>query len=320
MQIFPPYRPEWRCPWHRLLAIWVLCWLGSNPLTAQQDPHHTQYIFNGLAINPAYAGSRGTIAATFLYRNQWLGFSGAPETQSLSLHMPGGRGRYGFGFTLVNDQIGHLSQQWLQAAYAFRIPVGAGHLALGLQGGLLNFRVRWEDVQALEEVDAIFAQAPANMLLPNVGSGVYFSTDRFYLGLSAPHILESRLLDDNPARAQLARLYRHVYFTGGYVLGQKNAVQWKPSFLLKYVPGSPLQADFNLMALLRKKYWLGVSFRPGDAISAMLDFQIVRHFRVGYAYDYTISNLANYQSGSHELYLGFELVTQQSKFKSPRFF
>jgi type IX secretion system PorP/SprF family membrane protein len=300
------------------LLLFLLLFAG--PLSAQQDPHQTQYLFNGLAINPAYAGSRNTLSGSFMYRNQWAGFEGAPQTQTLSMHMPGGKGRYGFGVTLINDQIGHLSQQWLQGAYAFRFQVGAGKLALGLQGGLLNFRVRWEDIRALQEVDDVFALAPQNMLLPNIGTGVYYNTDRLYLGISAPHLLESELLGDNPARNAVARLYRHIYLTAGYVLGLNNAVQWKPSFLLKYVPGQPMQADLNLMALVRKKYWFGISFRPGDAVSAMLDFQIARSFRVGYAYDYTLSNLSNFQSGSHELYLGFELETRKSNIKSPRFF
>jgi type IX secretion system PorP/SprF family membrane protein len=305
------------------LLGWLLVFLlpGNTPrLHAQQDPHHTQYLFNGMAINPAYAGSRGTIAATFLFRKQWVGFDGAPETQSLSAHMPGGNGRYGFGLTFINDKIGYLGQQWIQGSYAFAFPLGPGKLALGLQGGLLNFKIHWNEVRAVDVVDDVFAQTAQAMLLPNVGTGVYYYTDRLYLGASAPHLLESGLIEPNPARVQLARLYRHFYLTGGYVLGLDNAVQWKPSFLLKYIPGFPLQADFNLMALFRKKYWFGLSYRTGDAVSAMIDFQIGKYFRLGYSYDYALSGLSGFQTGSHELYLGFELVTKKSKFRSPRYF
>lgn len=312
--------PTYRNLTRLLLLLSIIGLWGGNRLLAQQDPHHTQYFFNGLAINPAYAGSRGTIAGTFMHRQQWAGFDGAPATQSLAVHSPAGQGKYGFGLMLVNDQIGYLGQQWIQGSYAFRFPLGPGKLALGLQAGLLNFRMRWEEVRAVDQIDDVFAQAPRSMLLPNVGTGAYYHTDRFYLGLSAPHLLESKFLDPNPARTQLARLYRHFYLTGGYVLGHNNAVQWKPSFLVKYIPGFPVQADFNLMALFRKKYWLGVSYRPGDAVSAMFDFQIARFFRLGYAYDYTLSSLSNIQSGSHELYLGFELVRSKSQYRSPRYF
>jgi type IX secretion system PorP/SprF family membrane protein len=303
-----------------LVSLVFLAVMAGQSCLGQQDPHHTQYLFNGMAINPAYAGSRGTIAGTFMYRKQWAGFDGAPQTQSLSAHTPAGQGKYGFGLTLINDQIGYLGQQWIQGSYAFRFQAGPGKLALGLQAGLLNFRMRWEEVRAVDQIDAVFALAPQSMVLPNVGTGIYYHTDRFYLGVSAPHLLESKLLDPNPARTELARLYRHFYLTGGYVLGHNNAVQWKPSFLVKYIPGQPVQADFNLMALFRKKYWLGVSYRPGDAVSAMFDFQIAKYFRLGYAYDYTLSGLSSFQSGSHELYLGFELVSSKSKYKSPRYF
>ncbi|HHG86037.1 MAG TPA: type IX secretion system membrane protein PorP/SprF [Bacteroidetes bacterium] len=298
------------------VGLWLASWAVVD---GQQDPHHTQYLFNGLAINPAYAGSRGTVSGTFLYRQQWVGFAGAPRTQSLSMHMPGSKNRYGFGLTLINDQIGYLGQQWLQGSYAFIVPFGPGRLALGLQGGLLNFRINWAEVSATDQVDPIFRQTAASLLLPNFGTGLYYHTSRFYAGISAPHLLASRL-NSQPGSASIAQLYRHYYFTSGIVIGPNNQIKWKPSILFKYIPGLPLQADFNLMVLFKERYWFGISYRTGDAISFMFDLQIGKLFRLGYAYDYTLSQLSRFQSGSHELYLGFELKTRHLKLKSPRYF
>ncbi len=293
------------------------------PLTlfSQQDPHHTQYMFNGLSINPAYAGSRGTISGMLFYRNQWTGFEGAPVTQSFSFHMPTAKKRAGFGFNVMNDKIGYTSQQWLTGSYAFIIPVKENaSLALGLRGGVMNYRVNWNEVTATDLNDPIVAGNVRSVLMPNVGTGLYFSTPRMYAGLSMPHILNTPLRRSDTGSDAVARLYRHAYFTAGYVLGLENQVQWKPSILLKYSPGAPLEVDVNLMALIARRFWIGASWRSGDAVAAMIDFQIARHLRLGYAFDYSITELRKFHNGSHELLLGFEIFPKRALTKSPRYF
>ncbi len=302
-----------------LIAILTLNW--GQELKAQQDPHHTQYMFNGLSINPAYAGSRGTLAGTFLYRNQWAGFEGAPVTQSFSFHMPGEKRKVGLGFNLVNDKIGYLQQQWATVSYAFVLPVGEkSSLALGLRGGMLNFRINWDEVRATDLQDPILNTQARALLMPNFGTGLYFKNEHMYTGISMPHLLNSRLRSDDPAKSEISRLYRHAYFTTGFILGLDNAVQWKPSALVKYSPGAPVQVDINLMAYLARKIWIGASWRSNDAVAFMFDFQFAKQLRLGYAFDYTITDLQKYNNGTHEFMLGFEIVTKKSKMKSPRYF
>lgn len=303
------------------MGLCILLFLSSfGSAFAQQDPHHSQYLFNQLSINPAYAGSRQTIVGSFFHRSQWTGFEGAPVTQAISFHMPSRKKRYGFGMNLINDAIGYTRQQWVTGSYSFFIPVRSFSLGLGLRGGFLNYRINWNEIRAVDQVDGVFLSNPSSILLPNVGAGIFLSNERLYFGLSAPHILNSGLQNGNPAQTLVARLYRHYYATAGIVLFRDKQVEWKPSFLLKYVPGAPLQADFNLMALIRKRIWLGMSYRSSDALAFMMDVRIGKIFRLGYAYDHTLSALAGLQNGTHELHLGLEIFSENAKMKSPRYF
>lgn len=302
-----------------ILALWML--ILPHSARSQQDPHHTQYMFNGLSINPAYAGSRGTLSGMLFYRNQWTGFAGAPVTQSFTFHMPGARKRAGFGINVMNDQIGYMRQQWLTLSYAYIIPVGENaKLALGLRGGMMNFRINWAEVTATDMGDPLVAANARSLLLPNVGTGLYFSTPRMYAGLSMPHILNTPLRRQEPAYDQVARLYRHVYFTAGYVLGLSSSVKWKPSMLVKYSPGAPVEVDLNLMAYIADRFWVGAGWRSGDAIAMMMDLQIAKHFRLGYAYDFSTTELQKFHNGTHEFLLGFELFPKKALMKSPRYF
>jgi type IX secretion system PorP/SprF family membrane protein len=309
---------------HNCISTFLLICLfamGLGGLYAQQDPHHTQYLFNGLSLNPAYAGARGTPSAMFFYRNQWAGFAGAPVTQSFTYHMPGAKGRAGYGLNVLNDKIGYTQQQWVTLSYAYILPVGKqAHLAFGLRGGAMNYKINWSEVQATDLQDPIIAANARSILMPNVGTGLYFSTPRMYAGISMPHILNTPLVREGAAQQSVARLYRHVYFTAGYVLGVNNAVQWKPSVLLKYSPGAPLELDVNLMAYFAQRFWVGASWRSGDAVAMMVDFQIARQLRLGYAYDYATTPLRKFHNGTHEFLLGFELTSKKTKMKSPRYF
>lgn len=288
---------------------------------AQQDPHHTQYLFNQLSLNPAYAGSRGTLSSMLFYRNQWTGFAGAPVTQSFTFHVPSPRNRAGFGVNFINDKIGYTSQQWATFSYAYILPVGkTAHLALGLRGGMMNYRINWSEVTATDLQDPLLSTNARSLVMPTVGTGAFFSSDRFYAGLSVPHILNTPLMRRAPGYDAVARLYRHAYFTMGYVFGINKAVQWKPSILLKYAPGAPLELDVNLMAYIARRFWIGASWRSNDAVALMMDFQIAKHLRLGYAYDYTTTELRNFNSGTHEFLLGVEIYQKKAKMKSPRYF
>lgn len=315
------------CVWGRPLALraGLALLLGlavaAQSANAQQDPHYTQYPFNGLALNPAYAGSRGTLCGMMFHRNQWTGFDGAPVTQTFSCHMPGARKRAGFGVNVLHDKIGYTSQQWATLSYAFIVPLKEDvNLALGLRGGAMNFRIHWNEVTVTDLGDPVVASNTRSLLMPNVGTGAYLSSQRMYMGLSMPHILNTPLRQRGPASNEVARLYRHAYLTAGVVLGLRKAVQWKPSCLVKYSPGAPVEVDVNLMAYFAGKFWVGAAWRSGDAVAMLLDLQIARHFRLGYAYDYSITELRRFHHGTHEFLLGFELSTKKSNLKSPRYF
>jgi type IX secretion system PorP/SprF family membrane protein len=306
---------------HLLALILLLLSLTPNAAFAQQDPHHSQYMFNGLALNPAYAGSRGTICGMLFYRNQWTGFAGAPVTQSFSYHMPGAKKRAGFGLNIMNDKIGYTSQQWATLSYAYIIPIGENaNLALGLRGGMMNYRINWNEVTVSDLGDPILATNARSVLMPNVGTGTFFSTPRFYAGLSMPHILNTPLRRQDVSSDAVARLYRHAYLTAGYVLGVDNAVKWKPSVLVKYSPAAPVEVDLTLMAYIADRFWVGASWRSRDAVAVMLDLQIAKHFRMGYAFDYTTTELRKFHNGTHEFLLGFEIFSKKSMMKSPRYF
>ncbi len=291
---------------------------------AQQDPMYSQYMFNGLAFNPAYAGSRDALSLSGLARMQWVGFSGSPVTQSFNFHLPSFNRRHGFGLGIVNDQISFLGQTWINADYAYRLPIGNVKLAFGLRGTVDIFRIAWEDADLKDRTDQITINYPSQTFLPNVGCGVYLYSNSAYLGLSVPRILVNNFdsiipdisLDGNGIRG----LKRHYFATAGLVLRMGERLKFKPSLLFKYVGGAPYQIDLNLNAYFRDRLGIGVSYRTGDAIVGLFDLFLNSQLRMGYAFGYPISNLNRFTSGSHELMLGYDFRFKKDGIFSPRLF
>lgn len=307
----------------KLLFI-ILGFCLTTGAFAQQDPQYSQYMFNGLVLNPAYAGSRGHFSAVLLAREQWAGMEGAPSTQSISLHGTSRNRKHGFGFSLQNDKIGITSNTGVSAVYAFRIAVAEeSFLSFGLQGSLDNYRANFNDVRLDYETDPqisdpAFTGNQVNLLLPNAGAGVYFHTRHFYLGASTPKLIRQNLYDSNTGSQAVQS--PHYFFTGGLVLNLSDAVKFKPSVLAKYQPASGMQFDLNAHFLLADRLWLGASYRTEDAMVFMAEFQLTQVFRIGYAYDWTTSRLNRYENGSHEFMLGLDLDVKRSKMISPRYF
>lgn len=304
--------------------IYILfCLLGFGlGLQAQQDSHYSQYMFNHYAINPAYAGSWNSLTANLLYRKQWLNIDGAPTTQSFTLHAPSRNRRHGFGFSLYNDKIGVTRSTMLNLGYAYRIPLGANaNLSFGLQGTVENINNTFSTVTTGSDitsgmVDPTFSQN-LNVWLPNVGAGALLSTRHFYLSLSAPDLIENEIGDNTTANTEA----RHFFASTGFMIGKEEAkVKFKPSLLLKYQPNSPVGLDLNAQFLFVDKVWLGASYRLEDAVVGMFAWQVAPWFRLGYAYDYTISELSTATSGSHEFLLGFDLNFERKGMVSPRWF
>lgn len=304
----------------KLLASLFLLVLFAYDSYAQQDAQYTQYMFNTQVLNPAYSGTRNGFSGTAIYRHQWAGLEGRPRTFSIGGHSPFGE-KSGAGLYLENDRIGVHNRLSIFASYAYRIPVGLdGQLSLGLQAGILNYTSNWGDLgDVLHPTDPIL-QGQSSRTLPNFGLGAFYYNDQFYAGLSIPHLLDSTLDEV----AQVAHQYRHYFLTAGMLFDIAPELQLRPSIMVKSVmANAPISADINLHFLIRDALWAGVGYRFGDALAFMLEYQFQNGLRIGYAYDVTVSKLGPFNSGSHEVMLGFDLLNDggpSTKVLSPRFF
>jgi type IX secretion system PorP/SprF family membrane protein len=291
-------------------------------LFGQQDPMASQYMFNGLFINPAYAGSHQFYNITSLYRKQWVNFDGAPSTQILSVDGPLKNRNVGLGLLLSNDKIGVSKQTDFYGNYAYHINMGGGlKLSMGLRAGGSYYRAKLTDLTVWDENDEVFAKDINGEFLPNFGSGLYLYSSKLFLGLSVPHILNYKPRTTFYInKTDAPQLVRHYYLTGGYVFDQNENVIFKPSVLVKYVNNAPIQADFNLNVLFNKFLWVGASYRTTDSFVGILEVQANKKLRIGYAYDYPFNNLKKYTNGSHEIMIAYDFGYNILKIKTPRYF
>lgn len=309
----------------RLMKIkwgWVICLLAvSGAAKAQQHPMYSQYMFNMLNINPAYAGSRGVGTATALYRNQWVGIDGAPRTTSVGFDMPIKEKKIGLGFQLYDDQLGIERTTGFNASYAFRIQLTeSGTLSLGLQAGLLNYQANFSRVRTFQPNDPAFNQNLSGFL-PAAAAGVYYNSDRFYIGLSTPALLKTKISYDNTAEiSSVSGRDLHLYLASGFVVNLNQDLALKPSILVKAVSGAPIEYDLNANLWIQNAIAIGFSYRTGDAMVGMAELQLNRQLRLGYAYDKTFSSLNSLNTGTHELMLRYEFGSAKGKVASPRYF
>lgn len=306
--------------------------LLSNILFAQQDAQYTQYMYNTIVVNPAYAGSRGVLNFTGLHRSQWVGLDGAPRTQTLSLHAPVGE-RVGLGGSIVHDEIGPTQETYANVDFAYAIPTGEkGKLALGLKGGLRVMDVNFDRLDIFSRAqnqgfDPSFTNNVEDQVSPTIGVGLFYYTDKFYFGLSAPNLLETRHLDretlgDSPSSSQLAEERINYYITAGRTFDLTDNVKFKPAVFSKLVFGAPLQVDVTANFLLYEKFTLGAAYRWSAALSALVGFQISDTTMIGFAYDRETTELGNSQinDGSYEIFMRFELFRASRRIITPRFF
>ncbi len=309
--------------------VTLLLFLGliqSMYLKAQQDPEYTQYMYNMSVINPAYATSDvGVANVGLLYRSQWVGAVGAPKTGTAFLRTPINE-RIEAGISFINDEIGDgaLNENNIYADVAYVVQLSQKvRLSFGLKAGVTLFDTRFNDFQ-LNSGD--FTTDPAfsenvNETFLNIGSGLYLFSDNYYVGLSAPNFLGSKHLEERNGVAALGNENLHLFLTGGYVFKINENLDLKPSFMLRSVQGAPISADFNANVRINGNFEVGVSYRLDDAISGMFNIGITPDLRVGYAYDYTTSNLGNFNSGTHEIMLLYNFRFSGAKrYSSPRFF
>lgn len=285
---------------------------------AQQDAQYTQYMYNTINVNPAYAGSRGVLSIFGLYRTQWVGLDGAPETGAVSVNSPIANSNLGVGLSFVNDRIGPTNENTISLDISYTIRTSETYkLSFGVKGTANLFNL---DVTKLNPQDGgdPMLQNLDNDFSPNVGAGVYLHSDKLYLGASVPNFFETKRYDANDVAVYKERM--NMYFIGGYVFDLSPSLKFKPAFLTKIVEGAPLQLDVSGNFLINERFVLGAAWRWDAAVSAMAGFQITDGLYVGYGYDLETTKLANYNSGSHEIFLRFELFKKQEKIVSPRFF
>jgi len=300
-----------------LLAVLALVSLTAN---AQQDSQYTQYMYNTNTINPAYAGSRGALSIYGVHREQWVGLNGAPKTNAFSINTPIKDSKVGLGVSFVNDEIGVMKENTLSVDVSYTIDLDNrdNKLSFGVKGSMNLLDVHYSDLNLYNQNDNKFSQDISGQFTPNIGAGVYFHNKKSYLGLSVPHFLQSERYDDNLYATMQTRM--HFYLIGGHVFEINPDIKFKPAFLLKAVEGAPLQADVTANFLFSEKLTLGVAYRWDAAWSALAGFQITDGLMIGYSYDAETTKLANYNSGSHEVFLRFELFNKYKRINSPRFF
>ena len=288
-------------------------------VSAQQDPMFTQYMHNPVSINPAYAGSRGTLNIVGMHRQQWVGIDGAPKTLALSINSPFIKYNVGIGFTLLYDQLGPTKQTGLFGDYSYHLKIkNKTKLALGLKAGISIIEKDLNNLIHYNEDDYLAMNGYQKLYLPNFGLGTYLYSDRYYLGLSIPKLLQNSLSDNS--NTLVSKEKRHYFVTGGVVFDMTENIKFKPSTTLRIVKGSPVSTELSLAVLLQERLWFGAMYRLGDALGALVKIDLSKELSIGYSYDYTLSKLGVYSQGTHEIYISFDFVRKGRKILSPRYF
>lgn len=305
------------------LIIIVFAGLFGINSWSQQDPMLSQYMFNGLYLNPAYAGSQTYWTSTLSNRYQWVGFEGAPRTFVAAIDGPIAAKNMGLGMIFYNDQIGVTTQNSFLANYSYKLKINeTDKLSFGVSAGASQYSARLTDLTVWDENDPVFENDLVSRIIPRFGFGMYYtSKDKWYAGFSIPTLLAyQKGKDFTMDLNQATFLNRHYLLTGGYIFPINDNLKFKPSVLFKFLPNAPLQMDLNAGLLIKDMLWLGGSYRTGDAAVFMIEYQTNAFFRIGYSYDMTYSKLRNYSAGSHELMIGIDFGRDLIKTKTPRYF
>ena len=283
----------------------------------QQDAQFTQYMYNTINVNPAYAGSRGTMSIFALHRTQWVGLDGAPVTNNVSINTPLNGSNLGLGVSVINDKIGPTQENTLSADLSYTIPTSETFkLSFGIKATANLFDL---DVSRLNPADDDPSLHDfSNKFTPNIGAGIYLHSDKAYVGFSIPNFIETNRYDDN--EVAIFREKINYYLMAGYVFDITSDIKFKPALLTKMVYGAPLQVDVSTNFMFNEKFVVGLAYRSSAAISAMVGFQVSDGMYIGYGYDHETTNLNRYNSGSHEIFLRYELFNYTNKINSPRFF
>ena len=305
------------------IIIFVLLFAGAG-VYAQQDAQYTNYMYNTININPAYAGSRGCLSIFGLHRTQWVGLDGAPVTNTFSIQSPIAGTNVGLGLGVINDKIGPSNETNVSGDFSYTIPTSETYkLSFGLKASLNFLNVNLQSLKQ-DVGDTRLRDNISNNFTPNIGAGVYFHSDASYIGVSVPNIIESKHYDANavanPTASFIAKERMNFYAIAGHVFDLSENVKFKPAVLAKIVTGAPLQIDATANFMINEKFVIGAAYRWSAALSALVGFQATDSWFIGYGYDLETTKLAGYNSGSHEIFLRYELFNKYDKIVSPRFF
>ncbi|MGA9638588.1 PorP/SprF family type IX secretion system membrane protein [Flavobacterium sp.] len=301
----------------------ILLMLFMSISYAQQDAQFTQYMYNTMAINPAYAGLREKMSIFALHRTQWVGLDGAPTTNNVSLHTPIQGGNMGIGLSILNDKIGPSDETDIGVNFSYNVQTSENYkISFGLKASANLLNIDFNKLTYLTP-DKNFESNVDNKFSPNIGAGVYFYSDKTYIGLSVPNFIETKHFDryaGNGSVSYIARERLHYFFTAGHVFDLNDEIKFKPSLLTKMTQGAPLQVDVSANFMFNDKFVVGTAYRWSAAVSAMVGFQFSDSWFIGYSYDFETNRLAHFNRGSHEIFLRYELFNRYDRIVSPRFF
>lgn len=289
---------------------------------SQQDTQFTNYMYNTLSFNPAYAGSRGTTSIYLSQRSQWVGLDGAPTTNSLTYHSPLGSSNLGIGINFLNDAIGPVQENLVSLDISYTIQTSYDYkLAFGLRSSAHMLNVDFTQLNIFNPGDVLAQNNINNRISPNFGFGMFWYSEKSYLGFSIPNLLQTKHInrDLNSSVSAVSKERLHYHLIAGHLFDLSQDIVFKPAVLTKFVSGAPLQVDVSANFLMYDKFTLGAAYRLDAAVSFLTGFQINRNWMLGYAYDFDTNNLSTYNSGSHEVFLRYE-VFRTDKVRSPRFF
>jgi type IX secretion system PorP/SprF family membrane protein len=304
----------------KLYILVLITLLAGSGLYAQQDPHYTQYMYNMSVINPAYAGSKEAVSLGLLYRKQWVEIEDAPTTATFFVHSPVGK-NVGLGLSVISDRIGPVEENNIYGDFSYTLNLGGEHrLAFGLKAGLTLHRIDFNSIfPTLPDVeDGVFASNNPTGSNFNLGTGLFYYTDRYYVALSIPNFLKGKHLDFNGV--EYGSEVSHYFLTGGYVFDLNPNVKFKPFAMVKTSFNSPVSVDASANFLFNEKFEIGGTYRLEDSFGAMVSYAITPTLRLGYAYDHIVSDLKVTTPSSHEVILLFDLNFAKRVSQSPRYF
>lgn len=314
----------------RLLFTILALFVWTLSATAQQDAQYTQFMFNKIAFNPAYAGSHKAPCLSGIYRTQWVNLDGAPVSQNVNFHMPLFNNRVGVGLSIYHDKIGPTNTWNYAMQYAYRAKIGKGDLSFGVQGQIRDYQVDWRDVKSVHSGDALYGFREDSKMIPNFGFGIYYGRENFYAGVSMPRLLNNDLTfqyDGNIQNTDFSKEARHFFGMAGFILPTSDAVKLKPAILIKYAANAPLDIDLHGGVIFYDKINIGATYRiggfqgnAGESIDFVLQMVFTDRLKAGIAYDYTLSDIRTYQSGTYELMLEYCIQSKQRGTTNPRFF